>query len=86
MTEHQLAPGGSAKPYCCFLTQEQADRFQGLDPEAAWKLANTGYGCQNPPIWVLHTGPSPDDYTHSCAGHVAALLGDAPLLEIEAIS
>lgn len=41
--------------------------------------------CQEPGIWLMVTGPSPDDFTASCAAHVAELLGDAPLLGITRI-
>jgi len=43
-------------------------------------------GCQENATWVLYTGPAPDDYTHSCNQHVAALLGDDPLLDIDPVS
>lgn len=68
------------KPHYCFIPDDNQEAAKAATHETIRAL-----GCQADATWDLSYGPSPDDNTQSCNEHVAALLGDEPLLNIIAL-
>lgn len=69
--------------YCCWLPHDSDIeallaplRDENGNPTIDSHAAVRAAGCQNEAEFMLIYGNAPDDYTHSCRGHIGDLIGD----------